>query len=325
MLFLQFLTVFSSVIAFYIAFSIGSNDETMSPLFGSGFFTLNLTVLLGALMDFLGALFYSGKVEKTIGENLVAGRIELFDVFILFFSVATWLFFSSKKKWPVSTTHATIGAVLGLDLVKYGFKGVAWTPLTFVIAGWAASIVSGFLGAIVVYKLFEKIVLERVTGLFVRLKVTKISALLLLISSIVTAFFKGGNDAANATAFLGLLCGDLFIARFIVGVGIATGLFFTGRNLVGKVGKSLIELNPSMSFTIQLTVALTLAVGTSLGLPLSGTHVLISSIAGVGFIKRIWVNVETLKRIFFSWIVTFPCSSFLSCLFYFVIGLFHLP
>ncbi len=308
--------VLSFAVSFYIAWSIGSNDETMSPLLGSGFLTIGSVVLIGGLMDLLGAVFFSHRVEETISRNIVSGKIGLLDVFVLVLSVATWLVLASRMGWPVSTTHATVGAAMGLGLVKYGFMGVKWTSLGLIFAGWIVSIVSGFTGAMVIYGFLDKLVLERVRNMVSRLKVARFSALTLLLTSIITSFFKGGNDAANATAFLKIICADPVSIRLAAGIGMAAGLIFMGRRVVKAVGETLVELNPLMSLSIQLTVALTLSIGTALGFPLSGTHILISSIVGVGIIKGVWLNVKGLKQILFTWAVTFPFTAFLCLLLY---------
>ena len=64
-------TIISLLISFYVAWSIGSNDETVAPLTGSGALSLNKSVALGSIASFLGAVIMGQKVETTIGEGLL--------------------------------------------------------------------------------------------------------------------------------------------------------------------------------------------------------------------------------------------------------------
>jgi len=104
--------------AIYIAFSTGANDETMAPLARSGFVKVGMAALLGGIMAFFGAVFLGYKVEETIGKKLLVGTVTTTDAVIIVFSIATWLTVASYWGWPISTTHSSVGAAVGLGLMK---------------------------------------------------------------------------------------------------------------------------------------------------------------------------------------------------------------
>ncbi|RLF01589.1 MAG: hypothetical protein DRJ59_05755 [Thermoprotei archaeon] len=312
---MEILLVLGLLLALYVAWSIGANDETMATLAGSGFTSIALAALLGALMDFLGAVFLGYTVEETLGKKLIKGILTTTDVVILLLAVATWLIVASYRGWPVSTTHSVVGAAIGLGILKYGLSGVSWNSFLRVLSGWMISPVTGLLGSVIVYAIARKAVRKSVHGFSGIIKVSKYSSVLLIAFSSVTAFFRGANDIANATAFLSTLVGQPLLIRGVCGAGMALGLLILGRRVIKSVGVQLVELDPLAALCIQISTTLTMGIGTILGLPLSGTHVLVSAVIGIGIVRRAWINVRGLGEIFLTWAITFPCSAALAVAF----------
>ena len=61
---------------------------------------------------------------------------------------AMFLLGASLAAMPVSTTHAIVGAVLGMTLISVGARCVAWTGLAAIAASWVASpLLAGLLSA----------------------------------------------------------------------------------------------------------------------------------------------------------------------------------
>ncbi len=312
---MEFLLLMSFVLAFYVAWSVGANDETMAVLAGSGFTSILAACIIGAIMDFLGAVLLGYKVEETMGEKLLAYKIDLVDTLIIVAAVATWLVLASYRGWPVSTTHSAVGAAIGLGIYKWGISGVRWESLLNVVAGWVISPIMGFIGAYVTCKIFDFFLAKGIKGLRKSLRVARIASLTLLAWASYTSFFRGANDIANATAFLSAVYENPLMVRLISGFGMALGLVMLGRRVVKSVGVELVELTPVMGLAIQISVALTVSIGTLMGLPLSGTHILVMAVAGIGVAKRIWINIKGLKEILATWIVTFPGAAVLAVLF----------
>jgi phosphate/sulfate permease len=64
-------------------------------------------------------------------------------------------------------------------------------------------------------------------------------------------------------------------------------------------------------------------IGTLLGFPLSGTHVLVAALIAVGWVSETPVQMKQVKDILISWIVTVPISAvFAIAVFWFTQGLF---
>ena len=312
---MDFLLLLSFLLAFYVAWSVGANDETMAVVAGSGFTSILITCLIGAVMDFLGAVLLGYKVEETMGQKLLTYKIDLVDTLIIVAAIATWLVVASYRGWPVSTTHSAVGAVIGLGFYRLGISGVNWSSLGSVVAGWVISPIAGFFGAYLTSKAFDYALAKGIRGFKRSLKIARVSSYLLLIWASYTSFFRGANDIANATAFLSVVYENPLAVRLVSGFGMALGLIMLGRRVVKSVGVELVELTPTMGLAIQISTALTVSIGTLMGLPLSGTHILVMAVAGIGVAKKIWINVKGLKEILVTWIITFPGAAILAVLF----------
>lgn len=309
--------------ALYVAWGIGSNDATMATLAGSGFLNLKSTALLGGVMAFLGAVLLGQRVEATIGKNLLLGSITVIDVLIILFSTATWSTIASYRGWPISTTHSAVGAVMGLGLIKLGLDGIAWETLSGIAMAWAVSPLIGLIGALVLSKLLKWILRRRVHGLRQQMEISRISAFLLLFWASLTSFSRGANDVANVTAFLSNLPQyDPLLVRAIGGVGMTLGLVVLGRKVIRSVGSDLVELNPVTALAPQISVALTMFIGTWFGLPLSGTHILVGAIIGLGLAEGIWMNIKGITKILYIWVATFTGAAGITVAIYLIINLF---
>ncbi len=310
----------SFALALYVAWSVGANDETMAVVVGSGFGSVTFAVFVGAVMDFLGAVIFSEKVEYTMGKEILSFDLTLMDVFIITAAMATWLVIASYRGWPISTTHSAVGAAIGLAMVKVGLNGVRWHSLGYLAIAWIASPGLGLLCSYLVCKLFDYLVFPTLTGMRRVLRVARVTALIVLVWAAFTSFSRGGNDVANATAFLVTVYPDPFVVRLIAGAGMALGLLILGRRVVKNVGNELVEITPLTGLSIQTSVALILFFGTLLGLPLSGTHILVGAVAGVGLARKIWINTKGLKEIAATWVITFPGAGIIAVVLALVFG-----
>ena len=91
-----------------------------------------------------------------------------------------------------------------------------------------------------------------------------------------------------------------------------------GKRVITTVGKHITELTPSRGFACELAAATTVVLASGTGLPISTTHTLVGAVLGVGMARGIAaVNLNVVRTIFLSWIVTLPAGAFLSILFFF--------
>ena len=110
------------VVGFYMAWNIGANDvsNAMGTSVGSGALTLRRAVLVAAVLEFTGAFFVGANVSETMQRGLIDTEMFITEPLILIlgmcaalFGTGIWLQIASYFGWPVSTTHAIVGAILG--------------------------------------------------------------------------------------------------------------------------------------------------------------------------------------------------------------------
>jgi PiT family inorganic phosphate transporter len=99
----------------------------------------------------------------------------------------------------------------------------------------------------------------------------------------------------------------------------ALGLMIIGRKVIKTLATEVVTLSPSSALSASISVALVMFVGTLLGLPLSGTHVLVAALIAVGWVADTPVQMKQVKDIIISWIVTVPISAVLGMLFFWII------
>jgi len=294
------------IVAFYVAWGIGSNDETMAPLAGSGFLDLLLITIFGGVSALLGAVFLGQKVEHTMGQELLTSSVTSFEALIIVFSIATWITVSSWRGWPISTTHSAVGSAVGMGLVKWGFSGIAWVKVVSIIGAWIASPLIGLGLSYIIAKLFLGFIKWQIRGLVNYVKASRISAYILFLLGLFMSFVRGANDIGNATAFITVQAdyNPLFV-RGVIGVGMTLGLIILGRRVLKSVGVELVELTPHKGLTAQFCASIILFGATWLGLPLSSSHILVGSVVGVGLAENTWINLEKLLKMLLTWIGTF--------------------
>jgi len=127
---------------------------------------------------------------------------------------------------------------------------------------------------------------------------------------------RTGNDVGNAvgvlTGFQGINLPNITILLLIGGAGIGIGLYILGRRVLRNIGKNIVEMRPSDAFAIQTSISVILLITTSLGIPISGTALLIFAIVGNSVVKHLRLNRKTMKDILISWGLTIPVTLLLA-------------
>jgi PiT family inorganic phosphate transporter len=276
-------------------------------------------VILAASMNILGA-FVSTAVAKTIGEGVVSpDAISHTVVIAALLTAFLWNAILTKMGMPISCSHALIGALMGAS-VAYGgvdilnFAGLKTIFLSLLISP-AIGVLLGYLTMKLLLRFFGSHSPGTLNKTFGRLQ---------LISSAFMAFSHGSNDAQKAMGIITLalvsdgLLSSMEVPFWVIltcatamGLGTAMG----GWRVIKTLGVNMLKLEPIHGFAVETTAALTIFVSSHYGLPVSTTHVIATSIMGVGATKRFSaVRWGLAGKIVMAWIFTLPVC--------FVAGLF---
>lgn len=159
--------------------------------------------------------------------------------------------------------------------------------------------------------------------------VEKQFAFIQVLSACFVAFAHGANDVANAigpvAAVLDIIKNGITTKALptpswllaLGGVGIVIGLATWGWRVIETIGKKITELTPTRGYTAEFSAATTILLASKLGLPISTTHCLVGAVLGVGLARGLRaLNLQTLKDIALSWVITLPASALTAIILY---------
>ncbi len=283
-------------------------------------------VVWAAFFNFVSAFTFGTAVAHTIGSGLVdLNQVDNLVLFCALLGAVVWDLITWRIGLPTSSSHALIGGFAGAAIVKAGFGVI-------IVSGWiktlAFIIIAPFLGWLLgtifvtlIYWLFHKQTPEQVDHLFRKGQ---------LISAALYSLGHGTNDAQKT---MGIIAGVLFTVpayRYLVTDAsgqmtipfwivlmahgaIALGTLSGGWRIVHTVGTKITKLVPMGGFAAETAGALTIFTSTSLGVPVSTTHVITGAIVGVGAVRRRRaVRWGVAGQIVWAWILTIPITAIIS-------------
>ncbi|MDJ0651665.1 MAG: inorganic phosphate transporter [Simkaniaceae bacterium] len=162
------LTVLVLLAGFYMTWNIGANDvsNAMGTSVGSGALTLFKAVVIAGILEFCGAFFLGGNVSKTMQSGIVNPdvfahhpKILLYGMLAALTATAFWLQVASYFGWPVSTTHAIVGALLGFGVMAGGIHAVQWSGIGSIAMSWIISPALSGLFAFLIFSTLQRKIL----------------------------------------------------------------------------------------------------------------------------------------------------------------------
>lgn len=278
-----------------------------------------VAIAMAAVLNFAGAMAGT-EVAKTVGSGIVGTSVPLGAIAAALMAAITWNLLTWYRGIPSSSSHALVGSLLGAGIASLGAGAVHWNVLWMKVAlPLMASPVAGFLIALWLMRL-----LARFFGSLPPARVGPIFRRSQIVSAAFMAFSHGGNDAQKTMGIITLaLVSGGYLASFHVptwvialsAAAMAAGTFAGGRRIIHTMGNRIAALQPIHGFAAETSAALVIQVASKLGFPLSTTHVISSSIMGVGASRRVnavrWVVARTMVN---AWLLTIPVTAVLGFL-----------
>lgn len=158
----------------FMAFNIGGNDvaNAFGTSVGAGTLTMKQALLVAAVFEVSGALLAGGEVTDTVKSGIVdLGAVSLdpmefvYIMMAALLGAAVWLLIATRMGWPVSTTHAIIGGIIGASLTigfvtgTGSFAMVKWSEVGMIAISWVLSPALGALVSFLIYGAIKKYVL----------------------------------------------------------------------------------------------------------------------------------------------------------------------
>ncbi|HEY9853432.1 MAG TPA: inorganic phosphate transporter [Leptolyngbyaceae cyanobacterium] len=150
--------VLVALLAFYLAWNLGANDvaNSMGTSVGSKAVTLRQALIIAGILEFTGAVLFGGEVSETLATEIVHPQLFASDPQVLLIGMVSvliacglWLQIATSFGLPVSSSHATVGAIAGFSWIAAGVGAVDWSSIGIITIGWVLTpIVSGSIAAL---------------------------------------------------------------------------------------------------------------------------------------------------------------------------------
>ncbi len=285
-------------------------------------------VIVAAVFNLVGAWVGKKAVAATIGMGIVTPQLVTGEIIsaalaaAIFWNLFTWYF-----GIPSSSTHALIGGLTGAVIASAGTGAVNWQGFAKILTGLIGSPIIGLvIGSVVMtvlFWVFRNSAPNKINNNFRNLQVLSACAL---------SFSHGSNDAQKAMGIITMvLLSNGLISTFQVpdwvkiscAMAMALGTAMGGWKIIRTMGGKIFRIEPINGFASDCTSSLVIFGGSLLGIPVSTTHVVSSSIMGVGAAKRLkGVRWNIAGQILTAWVVTIPSSALVAMIFYKIIRIF---
>eukprot|EP00192_Tetraselmis_astigmatica_P011701 CAMPEP_0117661040 /NCGR_PEP_ID=MMETSP0804-20121206/7329_1 /TAXON_ID=1074897 /ORGANISM="Tetraselmis astigmatica, Strain CCMP880" /LENGTH=346 /DNA_ID=CAMNT_0005467889 /DNA_START=116 /DNA_END=1152 /DNA_ORIENTATION=+ len=129
------IVVCGALLALFVAYGIGANDvaNAFGSSVGSKAITIKQALIIAAVFEFLGAVLLGANVTKTVRKGIAdytyfldAPEVYMYGMLSVLMATGTWLILASYYELPVSTTHSTVGGIIGMSVTAYGWQAVTW-------------------------------------------------------------------------------------------------------------------------------------------------------------------------------------------------------
>ncbi|MEC4687147.1 MAG: inorganic phosphate transporter [Nitrospirota bacterium] len=311
------------VLAYLFDFSNGWHDSAnaIATVVSTRVLSPLVAVLMAAVLNVAGA-FMSTEVAKMVGQGIVdPSAVSQLVVASALSGAILWNLVTLWLGLPSSSSHALIGGLVGSGLVHGGREVVKLSGLRKVLEAMILSPFFGFLMAFLLMVLISWVFFRTQRGV-----ATKLFSRLQIVSAGFMAFSHGANDAQKAMGIitLALLSAGLIPTAevpmwVIVSCALAMGLgtAMGGWKIIRTLGMRVVKLEPVHGFAAETGAAVVLMTTAQIGLPVSTTHTITSSVMGVGAVKRLSaIRWGVTARILYAWVFTLPSTALLAALIY---------
>ena len=282
-----------------------------------------IAIIFSAVMNLLGALAFTG-VAKTIGGK-IADPLKLehgmIIVVVALIAAITWYF-----GIPSSSSHALIGSLAGAVIAAEGVLSVNFAGFITILEALFLSPLVAFTTGYIIMNLIILIFRNNNPS-----KTNRTFRTLQIFTAAWQAFSHGTNDAQKSMGIItfALVAGGFQTpldvpdgVKVLCALALALGTSVGGWRIIKTIGTRIIRLEPASGFASDFSSAMIIILATLLKLPVSTTHVISSSIMGVGSAKRLSsVRWTTAQQMVVAWMITLPVTALFASVTYWIVSI----
>ena len=317
-------------IALVFDFTNGMHDaaNSVSTIVSTRVLSPKQAVVWAAFFNFVAFLIFGTTVATTIGKGMI--NIDTVTPTVILagllgaicWNLITWYF-----GLPSSSSHALIGGYAGAAIANAGFGVI-------IVSGWYKTLI--FIALAPIIGIILGYFLKVLTSWLIRKQslasVNKWSRVLQLFSAAAYSLGHGGNDAQKTMGIItSLLVTGGIISVFKIPLwvvlaaqaAIALGTISGGWRIIKTMGQKITRLTPIDGVCAETAAASSIFLATSMGVPVSTTHVITGAISGVGSANRLSaVRWGVTLNIVVAWVLTIPAAAIISAIIFSVVKFF---
>lgn len=288
----------------------------------------NHALLMAAILNFVGTLL-STSVAATVAKGLVDPNVvTLHTVLAGLLGAIAWNLITWYFGIPSSSSHCLMGGVVGAVLGAYGSAGVKWAAIgEKIILPTLISPIVGFIGGallLIALTWIVHLLKARPGNLNSRFRTIQ------TVSAGMMALSHGINDGQKTMGviMLALVASGTVSktaalpmwVRIACAAMLGLGTYSGGKRIIKTLGMKLVALRPIDGFAAETAASAVLFATGHFGLPVSTTHVITTTILGVGATKRASaVRWGVTRQILTAWVLTLPASAGIAALFGYIL------
>ncbi len=315
------------VLAYLFEFANGWTDapNSIATVVSTRVLRPHHAVLMAGVLNLVGALSGTAVAKTIAGDILDPGYVTLTTIGAAVLAATLWALGAQYFGLPSSESHALVAGLLGAGFGAGGLPALEWRGAEKSLIGLVTSPVGGFLAGlllmVLIYRLFGRVRRAVVARVFGRAQIA---------SAAFMAFSHGTNDAQKTMGIvtLAVLLNEAGSGRRVpesfeiplwvivsCAVVIGLGTMIGGWRVVRTLGLRMTHLEPVQGFAAETGAALVITGAARIGMPISTTHAIGSSIMGVGATKRFSaVRWGVAGQVVMAWILTWPSCMLLGYL-----------
>lgn len=341
--------------ALLLAFSNGANDnfKGFATVWGSHSLAYGKALALATIATIAGSLasllLAGDLVQQFSGKGLVPDAVAATPAFIMAVGIgaAVTVIVATRTGFPISTTHALIGGLVGAGMATGGGVNLAKLGGSFLAPLLISPVIAAGLGALAYFLMrrrreadcaciveaetqgtpaaygsalvfsaaLPRLVVasdatcDSLTAPGIRFSIARLLDHVHLLSAASICFARGLNDTPKLAALL--VAAQLSGMRPSVGLvalSMAAGGLLLARRVAETMSLRINHMDATQGVSANLITALLVIFASKFGMPVSTTHVSVGSIAGVGAGAGT-INWPTLRHVLLSWVLTLPCAA----------------
>ena len=286
-------------------------------------------IILASIMNFIGAMTFTG-VAKTISSDIVDpftlpnGSVVILAALL---AAITWNIITWYYGIPSSSSHAIIGAIAGASVVAAGVEALNFNGFINILEALFYSPIIAFIFGYLLFSLFKLI--------FQDLNLSKSNQkfrIVQIFTAAAQAYAHGMNDAQKT---MGIITMALiaygaqttyeipFWVQLTCALAMGLGTSVGGWRIITTVASNIMKIRPINGVAADISGAFIIFGASFLHIPISTTYIISSSIMGVGASQGLrGVRWGTVQRMVLTWAITLPISALLAGLYFSILSIF---